>query len=321
MRADRLLSILIMLQDRGRITAQELAEELEVSERTIYRDMVALSTAGIPVYTQRGPGGGCSLVDSYRTNLTGLSRDEVRALLMLSVPAPLAELGVDHSLKAALLKLNAALPEVFRSEGLRVRQRIHLDTTSWFHKGEQPPFMDTIQRALFQDRKLRTSYRLAFDAHVEHIINPYGLVSKTNSWYLVFARRGMIFVRKLADILDAELTQEGFNYPPDFDLAKFWSDWCKTYETNQPEFTAYVRLRSDLVQMLHLFQDPLVSSMTEVTQEDAREWYDLELQFESFEAARKRLLNFGGAAEVLKPHALRSSIQDFAVQIKAVYDL
>ena len=320
MRADRLLSLLMLLQDRGQLTAGELAAELEVSERTIYRDMVALSTAGVPVYAERGPGGGCSLIDSYRTNLTGLTRDEVRALFMLSVPAPLAELGVDQDLKAALLKLSAALPEVYRPEGIRVRQRIHLDSTAWFHQEVQVPHIHTIQLGLFQDLKLNLTYRLAFDAQVEHFVEPYGLVAKTNLWYLIFARKGVIFVRKLADVLHAELTQDKFDYPPEFDLVKFWTDWCRVYEINQPQFTAQVRLRPDLVRMLQNFEDPLITEITGESTLDGDGWYNLILHFDTFEAARKHLLNFGGAVEVIEPQALRTSIQDFATQIQAAYN-
>ena len=319
MRADRLLSMLMLLQDRGTLTAGKLAAELEVSERTIYRDMDALSTAGVPVYAERGPGGGCSLIDSYRTDLTGLTRDEVRALFMLSIPAPLAELGVDQDLKAALLKLSAALPEVYRPEGIRVRQRIHLDPTAWFHQEIRVPHMHTLQQGLFQNRKLKLTYRLAFDAQVEHIVEPYGLVAKTNLWYLIFSRADVIFVRKLADVLDAELTQEKFDYPPDFDLVKFWMDWCGVYENNQPQFTTHVRLRPDLVRMLQYFQDPLVTDISGEPEIDGDGWHNLIMHFETFEAARKRLLNFGGAVEVLEPEALRRSVQDFAKQIIKTY--
>jgi predicted DNA-binding transcriptional regulator YafY len=141
MRADRLISLLMFLQTRGRMTAQELAKELEVSERTVYRDIKALSTAGVPIYTMRGPGGGCALLDSYRTDLTGLTDDEVRALFMLSIPAPLAELGVSQELEAALLKLSAALPAARRYEENRVRQRILLDSIPWFHPHEPVPHL------------------------------------------------------------------------------------------------------------------------------------------------------------------------------------
>src|SRR5512136_703550 len=136
MRADRLLSLLMLLQARGRMTAQELAAELEVSERTIYRDINALSASGVPVYAESGPGGGCALLDSYRTNLTGLDQDEVRALFMLSIPAPLDQLGVSQELRTALLKLSAALPDTRRGDEERTRQRIHLDSTWWFQPEE-----------------------------------------------------------------------------------------------------------------------------------------------------------------------------------------
>ena len=148
MRADRLLSILIMLQSRGKLTAQVLAKELEVSERTIYRDMDALSAAGVPVYCERGPGGGCALLESYRTNLTGLNRAEVRALFMLSIPAPLQQLGVDQDLRAALLKLSAAVPEFLQPEGSRARARVHLDSSAWFQSDQPTPHLGTIRARL-----------------------------------------------------------------------------------------------------------------------------------------------------------------------------
>lgn len=320
MRADRLLSILMLLQDRGRLTAQELAGELEVSERTIYRDMVSLSAAGVPVYAERGPGGGCSLVESYRTNLTGLTRDEVRALFMLSVPAPLAELGVDEDLKAALLKLSVALPEVFRQEGRIAQKRIHLDSSVWFQEKQHIPHIRTIQQALWDDRRINLTYRLAFDAQVEHVIEPYGLVAKSNVWYLVFSREGDIFVLKLMDVLDAKLCDENFTFPSNFDLAKFWTNWCTDHENNRPQFTVLVRMKPEMLQMLKLFQDSIIQDEHEGLIPNDDGWYKLTFQFETFEEARKRLLNFGGAVEVLKPEALRRSIQDYAHQIQMVYN-
>lgn len=154
MRADRLLSILMLLQSRGKITAPELARELEVSVRTIYRDIEALSTAGVPVYAERGPGGGCVLVDGYRTSLTGLTRDEVKALFMLSVPASLDELGVSQELRAALRKLAASLPTAQRQDEEIVRQRIYLDWTDW-PRGESP--RRTCERSTGQPAKTTDS--------------------------------------------------------------------------------------------------------------------------------------------------------------------
>ena len=320
MRADRLLSILILLQTRGRLTAQGLAAELEVSERTIYRDMDALSTAGVPVYAERGPGGGCSLLDSYRTDLTGLTQDEVRALFMLSIPTPLAELGVDQDLKAALLKLSAALPDVFRPEGARAQKRIHLDSSVWFHREEHKPHIHTIQRALWEDRKLRLTYRLAFDAQVEHLVDPYGLVAKANIWHLVCSRDGFIAVIRLPDVLDAQLSEDRFSIPADFNLVEFWTAWCAKYESNRPQFPVQVRIKAELLKMLKFFQDPILREDQDGAELDADRWHTMTIHFETFEEARQQLLNFGGAVKIIEPQSLRRSVQDFAEQIVQVYN-
>jgi predicted DNA-binding transcriptional regulator YafY len=319
MRADRLLAMLMLLQERGKLTAGELAAELEVSERTIYRDMDALSTAGIPVYAERGPGGGCALVESYRTDLTGLSQDEVRALFMLSVPAPLAELGYDHDLKAALLKLSAALPDPQRRVGFRTRQRIYLDASPWFPVAERPPHLRTIQRAVWEEHKVRMTYRLAFDAQVEHLIEPYGLVAKSHDWYLIFSIDGDIFVRKINDVLQARLTQDAFSIPADFDLVEFWTRWCQEYQSNQPQYLVRMRMHPDLLRYLHIVNDPIIQAIQTVDQPDSEDWQVVILKFDIFESARTRVLGFGGAVEVLEPEALRRSIQDFANQIIKTY--
>jgi len=218
MRADRLLSILLLLQARGRMTAQELADEVEVSQRTIYRDVEALSMAGVPVYADRGPGGGFALLDRYRTTLTGLNRDEVRALFMLSIPEPLAQLGLDGELKAALLKLSAALPEARRPDEALVRQRFHLDSAWWFQPEEPVPHLPALQQAVWEDRRLHLAVRLPFDTRVEWLVDPYGLVAKAGVWYLVCARKNHLRVHRVSDVLTAHVADERFQRPADFDL-------------------------------------------------------------------------------------------------------
>lgn len=320
MRADRLLSLLMLLQTRGRMTAQELSEELEVSERTIYRDIDALDEAGIPVYTERGPGGGCSLVDSYRTNLTGFTNDELRALFMLSIPAPLAELGVSRELKTALLKLSAALPATRRLEESRVRQRIHLDSAWWFQSGEPVPHLQTIHRAVWQDRKLHLTYRQPFETQVERIVDPYGLVAKAGVWYLVFARDDHIRVHRVSGTLDALLADDHFERPTDFDLAAFWSAWCVGYEESRPRYPVTARVSPELVPHLpQHFGAPVRELIAQAGPPDAEGWLTLTLPFETFEEARAVILGFGRAIEVLDPLALRLSVIDFATQIVDFY--
>jgi len=267
-RADRLLSLLMLLQARGRMTAQELAEELEVSLRTIYRDMDALSAAGVPVYAERGPGGGCALIDDYRTNLTGLTGDEVRALFMLSIPAALNELGVSQELKAALQKLAAALPAARRHDQELVRQRIYLDWSGWSQPEEPALHLQTIQRAVWEDYRLHLAYRVQMGPHAgqfERLVDPYGLVAKAGAWHLVCAGDGRLRVYRVSQVLEARVAGERFTRPPDFDLAAFWQSWCAGQEENRPSYPVTVRVSPGLVPYLPLvfgerFREPLAQA-------------------------------------------------------------
>ena len=224
MRADRLLSLLMLLQSRGRMTARELAEQLEVSERTIYRDMEALGIAGIPVCAERGPGGGCFLIDGYQTKLTGLNEAEIRALFLFKMARPLADLGLSKALNDAMLKLSAALPAEQRSDAEQVRQRIHLDMEDWQPNAPSVPHLQTIQEAIWHDRKLYISYE---DCKLcqEHLIEPYGLVSKANIWYVVAASAGDQRVFCVSHIRAVVLSEEHFTRPATFDLSSFWTTY------------------------------------------------------------------------------------------------
>jgi len=323
MRADRLLSLLMLLQARGRMTAHKLAEELEVSERTVYRDIDALSAAGVPVYGQAGPEGGYTLLDSYRTHLTGLSKGEVRALFMLNIPAPLAELGVSQDLKAALLKLSAALPAAQRRDEQHVRQRFYLDST-WWGQGEVPlPRLQAVHQAVWEDRKIFLAYRIhPLGVQVEQLVEPYGLVAKAGVWYLVYARSGSLFALRVSALLDARVSAESFERPVDFDLAGFWQDWCARREESRSFFAVTVRVAPGfLPELSHYFGDWVHTQIAQAGSPDAQGWTTLELAFESLEAARDRILSFGRGVEVLEPYALRRSILDFATQIVALYSV
>jgi predicted DNA-binding transcriptional regulator YafY len=320
MRADRLLSILLLLQARGQMTARELARELQVSERTIYRDIDALSFAGVPVYGESGPGGGYGLVDSFRTDLTGLTEGEVRALFMLSIPAPLAHLGVGQELRTALSKLSAALPDARRRDEEWIRQRFHLDPAWWRQGEERVPHLQAIHQAVWQDRKLHVVYSPAFALEIERLVAPYGLVAKAGVWYVVCARDEAIHVHRVSDLLDVRAADESFERPANFDLAGFWGQWCAEYEMFLSDFTATVRVAPRLVPELpRHFGSYIHSKIAQAGPPDAEGWIRLELTFESFEAARDRVLGFGRAVEVLEPRALRRSVRDYAEQIVALY--
>jgi predicted DNA-binding transcriptional regulator YafY len=319
MRADRLLSLLMLLQTRGRMSARQLAGELEVSERTIYRDVVALSTAGVPIYGEAGPEGGFQLLDNYRTNLTGLSESEARVLFMLNMPGTLEKLGLSQNLKAAMLKLAAALPESRRHEEERVRQRYYIDA-SWWSQAEEPlPHLQTIQQAIWQDRQLVISYIPLFDVKIERVVDPYGLAAKSGYWYLVFARAGRVRAYRVSDLLDVRLSAEKFTRQAHFDLGEFWRNWCTEDEQRYSGYPVTVRVtKKALPAVIRRFGARVREQL-----EDAPESEDgsriFILHFRWIDEARDRLLPFGSGIEVLEPFALRASIADLAEQTARLY--
>lgn len=243
MRADRLLSILMLLQSKGRMTAHDLADQLEVSERTIYRDLEALGMAGIPVYTERGPGGGCSLLDGYQTKLTGLSEAEVRALFLLKMAGPLSDLGLEKALDDALLKLNATLSPTAREQAEQARQRVHLDASWWYHSDDVSAHLPLIQQALWRDSKLCLTYREDDGCWSRKVVlEPYGLVSKAGIWYLVGVCEGSCHVYRVSHILTTEICDEQFVRPESFDLASFWSAYCASVENAHPGYVVPLRV-------------------------------------------------------------------------------
>jgi predicted DNA-binding transcriptional regulator YafY len=240
---------------------------------------------------------------------------------MLSIPAPLAELGMGQELQSALLKLAAALPTARRGDEERVRQRIHLDPVGWAEANEPVPHLQTIQRAIWADHKLHLTYRLPFGAQAEWLVAPYGLVAKASAWYLVCARNGQVRVHRVSHLLAAYISDETFERPADFDLPAFWREWCAAVEVNRPQYPATVRVAPELVHFLpQHFGGSIRDAVVQAGPPDAAGWIKLTLPFEALEAARERLLSYGRAVEVLAPQALRDSVVDFARQIVALYD-
>lgn len=325
MRADRLISMLMLLQTRGRMTAQALAIELEVSERTIYRDIFALSTAGVPVYAERGPGGGVSLIERYRSDLTGLNKDEVQALFMLSIPPALSDLGLGQELKAALLKLSATLPATLRGDQQRVRQLIHIDPQSWEQSRSEDalPHLQTVQQAIWNGNVLEVRYYSMvgeWTGPLEAVIHPYGLVAKGGKWYLVGYRRDHIAVLRVDYLLDVRITSEASARPDDFDLVAFWNQWCQQAAENRPYFPVLARLAPKLIPSLPaLFGEGIQAYLQEAGEPDEMGWIALELPFEYHEQALERLLPLGSSIEVLEPISLRCAMKDYAEQILGVY--
>jgi predicted DNA-binding transcriptional regulator YafY len=283
--------------------------------------MDALSAAGVPVYGEQGQGGGYGLLERYRTDLTGLNEDETRALFMLSIPSPLSELGVSRELKAALLKLSASLPAARRRDEAWVRGRIHLDSEAWFQPREPVPHLRTVHNAVWLDRRLHVIFRLPFGTQSKWLVDPYGLVAKTNSWYLVYARKGRIRARRVSDIQDARMAEATFERPVDFDLVGFWRDWCAEVEKKHVSYSVTVRADRERLRCYpHFFEPGIREAMKQAGPPDDRGRVTSTLSFENLEDAREHILGYGGALEVLEPHPLRVSILDHARQVVGLYE-
>lgn len=321
MRADRLLSLLMLLQTHGRLTADDLAERLEVSTRTIYRDLDALSAAGVPVYAERGPQGGCMLMESYRTNLTGLKENEVRALFMLTVPGLLADLGADKDSESALLKLTASLPAPFQQDARRVQERLYLDPGAWFQPEEPTPFLPIVQTAVFSDRRLRLVYRRADGQWVKRLVDAYGLVAKASIWYLVgavWAAQPQVF--RVSRIQEAELSEGGFQRPQAFDLASYWREWTAGFEAQKERFQVQVQVTPEAVpRLVRFFGEGLFDYLATTNLNDAKGSVTLPLSFDSLESACEQLMGLGTAVEVLEPPELRQHLRQTAVTLAAFY--
>ena len=319
MRADRLLSLLMLLQTRGQMSARKLATELEVCERTIYRDIIALSTAGVPIYAEAGPNGGYQLLDSYRTNLTGLTEGEARALFMLNMPGPLAKLGLSQDLKAAMLKLTAALPASRRLDEERVRQRYYIDASWWSQADAPQTLLQTIQQAVWEDRRLAITYTPLFDMQIERVVDPYGLAAKSGAWYLVHARAGRVRAHRVDDLVDVRLCAEKFERPVDFNLEEFWQSWCAEEAQNTSNYAVTVRVtKKALPSVTHRFGSMVRDQLADVPEGNDNSRI-LILYFHWIDEARERLLPFGSGVEVLEPYALRASMADIAEHIARLY--
>lgn len=320
MRADRLISLLMLLQTRGQMTAQDLAERLEVSTRTIYRDLDALSASGVPVYAERGPQGGCFLMDSYRTNLTGLNENEVRALFMFTVPGLMADLGQDKASEAAMLKLTASLPAPFQQDAEKVRQRIHLDTAVFFQQAEPTPYLHLVQDAIWQERRVRMVYRRSDGNWVKRLVEPLGLVAKANVWYMVALSFNAPFTFRVSRIQEAQLTESIFTRPPDFDLQTFWVSWLDRLEESRTRYDVTITLApTNTTLMVDVFGEGMYHLITEESKTLPNGRLQLTIPFASQEDACRRLLGLGTAVTIIQPAVLRQHLAETARAVAAAY--
>lgn len=314
MRADRLLSIMLILQAQGKTTTSALAETLEVSRRTILRDIEALSIAGVPIHAEAGHGGGVYLDEHYRVSLTGLKEAEVRALFVSSHPGPLQDVGLGSAAEATLLKLFAALPSLHRQEAERIQQRIHLDPAWWWHRGQTLPHLETLRSAVFDNLCVNVRYERGDGEIVERIVEPYSLVAKASVWYLIARRNDELRTYRVSRFVAVEVLNTHFERDEAFDLAQYWHNHTREFVANIPFFTFTMRLPADRLQFLNWYASERYTIRD--TSPDGTQLV-LDLRLSSLEEARMLVLGLGADAEIIEPDTLREAVVLQARQIVA----
>lgn len=312
MRASRLLTILLVLHTRGRVSAQQLADELEISLRTVYRDIEALSAAGVPVYATRGRAGGYQLLAGYRTKLTGLTAEEADALFLTGLPGAASDLGLGSLLAATQLKLLAALPPELRDRAARIRDGFYLDAPGWLRESQTPTFLPVLADAVWSQRRVQVRYERANRAVVERILEPLGLVLKAGTWYVVAAvpadGRGPRTYRA-SRVLTAAILDEHFERPDQFELQAHWTGYQRDYEQRIFREAAFIRLSATGRRMLFLIGTVAARAGHDaVSEPDADGWATTTVPIESVRHAHHALLQLGADVEVLAPAELRELI-------------
>lgn len=315
MKSSRLLSVLLLLQTRGRMTAAQLARELEVSVRTVYRDVDALHAAGVPLYGDAGHAGGYQLLAGYRTRLTGLSAGEAEALFLSGIPGPAAELGLGSALAGAQLKLRAALPPELRDQAERMRSRFHLDAPGWFADDDEIPHLPKVADAVWHSRVLDVRYRRwKAPTDVDRRLEPYGLVLKAGRWYLVAGPGPATY--RVDRILELAVLDEGFQPPADFDLAGYWQGYQADFHARLHQGEALVRLAPGAAARL---TGAAARALAATGTPEPDGWTRAVLPVESLDHAHGAFLALGTDVEVLGPAELRSRLAGTARALAARY--
>jgi predicted DNA-binding transcriptional regulator YafY len=332
MRSGRLLEMLLLLQARGRVTAAELAERLEVSTRTVYRDAEALSSAGVPVYTERGRAGGIRLLPGYRTDVTGLTRDEARALFVLTTGDAHDDLGLGAAARSAIVKVMRAVPEPFRPAAAATSQRILVDPAGWMRGPEPVGQLGVLQAAVFTDRRLRLRYRSSGQrSATERVVDPYGLVCKAGIWYLVADQDREPRLFRVSRLASAAADDAPARRREGVELAQLWEMLRQQVEDRPTGLHVVARVRRERLDMFcricgaNLDPEPRDGDAEPGDGADAEpgdgadaEWVVVPMRFAAVPAART-LLSFGGDVEVISPPEVRADLAAVAAEVTARY--
>ncbi|WP_339287430.1 YafY family protein [Paenibacillus sp. FSL E2-0201] len=316
MRADRLLSILLLLQKRGKMTSRELAQTLEVSERTVFRDMEALSASGIPIVAERGREGGWMLTEGYRTSLTGMKPQEIGSLLLSTDSSIMKDLGIQDDFSSAVLKLEVASSHRTSNPANYLSQRIHIDGASWHPSDETYPFLSVLQRALWEDRKVKITY-LRNDETKVRMIEPLGLVAKRGVWYVVANIGDELRTFRVSRLINVEETNERFNRPDEFDLKHYWEESTTAFKAALPKYPVKLRVRTSVLKEL---QRERFVSIHMIEPSSNAEWVNVEAEFNTIESACRIILSFSPSVIVLSPQELLEMVKSAIAKISAIYE-
>ena len=317
MRADRLLSILMMLQLHARTTASELAEQLEVSVRTIYRDIEALEHSGVPIVTDRGRSGGLRLMGGYQTRLTGLSGEEAEALPFAQIGIAASALGFEGAAEAARLKVFAALPAFERERAVRASERFHLDPTEWYQRPATPPCLRTLTAAVLADHVVAIDYE-GWKGRKVRVVEPLGLVLKAGAWYMVARNSNRYAIYRVEGIHAIRTLEKRKVQRRNFHLARVWQQEVSRFEASLRRAPAILRIHESAMSRLSRLGADAAEAIRGA-RPDAEGWRTASIWIESVPHAAGLLLGFDSDIEVLSPTALRRELARRAGRIAAFY--
>ncbi|HXA35313.1 MAG TPA: YafY family protein [Steroidobacteraceae bacterium] len=317
MRASRLISILMTLQTRGRVTAEALAAEFEVSVRTIYRDVDELSASGVPVYADRGPGGGFQLREGYRTRLTGLTPDEADTLLLTGLSGPAGDLGLAPAMISAERKILAALPASHAARAIQARRRVLLDPSDWYRRVERASFLPMVAQAVWAQTRLSVRYQ-SWTGRKMRVLEPWGLVIKAGIWYVVGCVNQSIRTFRVGKIEELKTLSERFEVPADFDLASHWVTELRRFERELQRAWATVRVAPPAMSRIERLGADAAEAI-QAAPADTSGRRTAIIPIEGIAHAAIELLGFGTWIEVIKPAALRRRVHELGAHVARLH--
>ncbi|MEC3883598.1 YafY family protein [Halobacillus sp. HZG1] len=320
MKAERLIKVLLLLQHGEVISTREISKELEVSERTVHRDMESLSAAGIPIYSERGPAGGWRLVDDWKQKLSWLKEKEMMSLFLPHAEKIINDLNMGVSSKKIRDKLLLSFPEETKQSVVKLWERIHVDMGTWKNtQVEANKAMEVMKEAVMNNKKTTINYQKANGEVKEYIIKPLGLVAKSSSWYVVALNKQDEFRSyKINRVIDCVLTDEDFTRPMNFNLSEHWEESKKQFMHSLPKFRVNVKVSSFAHKRI-MFSGRFVQT-TDNEKITKNDWADLELTFNTEDEAVNFIVGFGNDVKIISPMDLIKKVTDRAREIIDLYE-